>query len=146
MTDNIQDNDETFTISELSKKFSLTARALRFYETKNLIAPKRVGDKRLYSKRDKARLSLVIQGKNVGFSLDEIKEMLDLYDVRDGKKVQLQVSSVKFRNQIEKLKSQKMQIEKAILDLTILCDEVDKVIDGQGKPKNLADIIYSSKN
>lgn len=78
--------EEFYSISELSAKFGLTSRALRFYETKKLIEPQRVGSRRLYSKRDKARLALIVQGKNVGFSLDEIKEMLDLYDIRDGQK------------------------------------------------------------
>ena len=58
--------EETFTISELSAKFDLTSRALRFYETKKLIEPTRVGSKRIYSRRDKARLELVVLGKNVG--------------------------------------------------------------------------------
>ncbi len=145
MTNDIIELEENFTISELSAKFGLTSRALRFYETKQLISPRRIGAKRLYSKRDKVRLALVIQGKNVGFSLDEIKEMLDLYDVRDGQKTQLAVSSIKFRAQIEKLKTQKQQIEKAIGDLTMLCDEVDKIIGGEKQEKDFAEIIYAPK-
>lgn len=136
---------EKYTISELSAKFNLTSRALRFYETKKLISPERIGSKRIYSKRDKVRLALIIQGKNVGFSLDDIKEMLDLYDVRDGQQIQLKVSSQKFREQITKLIKQKSQIDKAISDLTKLCDEVDKVLDGQEINTDLTEIIYGPK-
>lgn len=132
---------DTFTISELSAIFKLTSRALRFYETKKLIEPKRIGSKRLYSKRDKARLALVVQGKNVGFSLDEIKEMLDLYEIRDGQKTQLKMTSLKFRAQIGKLIEQKAQIETAISELTLLCDEVDGVIDGQTKRPKITEIL-----
>lgn len=132
---------DTYTISELSAKFGLTSRALRFYETKKLIEPQRVGSKRIYSKRDKARLSLVVLGKNVGFSLDEIKEMLDLYEVRDGQRTQMKMTSIKFRAQIEKLINQKAQIETAISELTLLCDEVDGVIDGQAKRPKITEIL-----
>lgn len=143
---NIKVNDtdtaeETFTISELSAKFNLTSRALRFYETKKLIEPSRVGSKRIYSRRDKARLELVVLGKNVGFSLDEIKEMLDLYEVRDGQKTQLKLTSIKFRAQIQKLVEQKAQIETAISELTLLCDEVDGVIEGKTNRPKITEIL-----
>ena len=62
----------------------MTLRTLRFYEDKNLLNPRRDGVNRIYSRRDRARLKLVLMGKKVGFSLTEIKEMLDLYDLRDG--------------------------------------------------------------
>lgn len=136
-----QNTQESFTISELSAKFNLTSRALRFYETKKLIEPQRIGSKRLYSKRDKARLELVVLGKNVGFSLDEIKEMLDLYAVRDGQEAQLKLTSVKFRQQIKKLVEQKAQIETAISELTLLCDQVDGVIGGQTKRPKITEIL-----
>lgn len=138
MTQTLQ---ETFTISELSAKFGLTSRALRFYETKKLIEPQRVGSRRLYSKRDKARLALIVQGKNVGFSLDEIKEMLDLYDIRDGQETQMKITSVKFREQIAKLVIQKSEIEKAISELTKLCDEVDGVIDGKQSTAKITELL-----
>lgn len=76
---------EQFTISDLTSEFDCTARALRFYEDEGLIAPARVGLTRVYSKRDRARLAWIMRAKNVGFSLTEIREMIDLYDLDDGR-------------------------------------------------------------
>ncbi|MFO1186029.1 MAG: MerR family DNA-binding transcriptional regulator [Alphaproteobacteria bacterium] len=106
----------TYTIRQLAKEFSLTARAIRFYEDKGLIAPTRIGQNRLFSHRDKVRLSLVVRGKRVGFSLAEIKEMLDLYDLA-GPRAQLAVSVGKFRKRIAELEAQRDEIEHAIEDL-----------------------------
>ena len=77
-------NRDSYTISDLSDEFGVTARALRFYEDEGLIAPERKGLTRVYSKRDRARLAWIMRAKNVGFSLGEIREMIDLYDVGDG--------------------------------------------------------------
>ena len=73
---------EQFAISDLTAEFDVTARALRFYEDEGLIAPARIGLTRVYSKRDRARLAWILRAKNVGFSLTEIKEMIDLYDLQ----------------------------------------------------------------
>ncbi len=73
-----------FTIGDLAKEFGTTLRTLRFYEDKGLLNPKRDGMNRIYNRRDRARLKLVLMGKRVGFSLTEIRDMLDLYDLRDG--------------------------------------------------------------
>ncbi|NRB14409.1 MAG: MerR family DNA-binding transcriptional regulator [Rhizobiales bacterium] len=131
--------EQQFSITELSAMFNLTPRALRFYETKQLISPQRIGSRRVYSKRDKGRLALVVLGKNVGFSLDEIKEMLDLYDLRDGQKTQLKLTSKKFRAQIQKLVEQKKQIQNAIEQLSHLCDQVENAIDGRDGPVKLTE-------
>ena len=72
---------EQFSISDLTSEFDCTARALRFYEDEGLIAPSRIGMTRIYSKRDRARLAWIMRAKNVGFSLNEIREMIDLYDL-----------------------------------------------------------------
>ena len=91
----------TFTIGDLSREFGVTLRTLRFYEDKQLLNPKRHGLNRLYSRRDRARLKLVLMGKKVGFSLTEIKDMLDLYDLKDGQVTQLKVALAKFDKQID---------------------------------------------
>src|SRR5215831_8376542 len=75
---------DVFTIRDLTKEFGVSARTLRFYEEKGLVDPGRRGEQRLYSRRDRARLAYVLAGKSVGFSLEEVREMLDLYDVGDG--------------------------------------------------------------
>ena len=75
-------------IGELCDEFGVTARALRFYEDEALIAPERRGTQRLYTDRDRARLAWILRGKRVGLSLAEIKELLDLYDIGDGRRTQ----------------------------------------------------------
>ena len=74
-----------FTIRDLTKEFDVSARTLRFYQEKGLLDPARRGEQRLYSRRDRARLAYVLAGKAVGFSLEEVREMLDLYDVGEGR-------------------------------------------------------------
>ena len=81
-----------FSVSDLSAEFGVTARALRFYEDEQLIAPERRGTARIYSQRDRARLAWILRGKRVGFSLAEIREMIDLYDIGDGRQVQRAVT------------------------------------------------------
>src|SRR5688500_145401 len=76
------------TIGELCDEFGVTARALRLYEDEARIAPERRGTQRLYSERDRARLAWILRGKRVGLSLSDIKELLDLYDVGDGRRTQ----------------------------------------------------------
>ncbi|NRG19610.1 MerR family DNA-binding transcriptional regulator [Rhizobiales bacterium] len=106
-----------FTIGDLAKEFGVTLRTLRFYEDKGLINPKREGLNRIYTRRDRARLKLVLMGKSVGFSLAEIRDMLDLYDLRDGQVTQLKVALSKFNEQIDVLKKQRSDIDRAIEEL-----------------------------
>src|SRR3977135_987704 len=75
---------DVFTIRDLAKEFGISARTLRFYEEKGLLDPTRRGEQRLYTRRDRARLAYVLAGRTVGFSLEEVREMLDLYDLGDG--------------------------------------------------------------
>jgi DNA-binding transcriptional MerR regulator len=106
-----------FSIGDLSREFGVTLRTLRFYEDKGLVNPRRDGMNRLYSRRDRARLKLVLMGKRVGFSLTEIKNMLDLYDLRDGQVAQLRTALGRFNEQVAVLERQKKDIEQAIAEL-----------------------------
>ena len=106
-----------YTIGEVAKEFDVTHRALRFYEDRGLLHPRRDGQNRLYSRRDVARLKLVLMGKRVGFSLTEIREMLDLYDLRDGQVLQLRVALEKFEHQISILERQQLDVQQALSDL-----------------------------
>lgn len=109
---------EPFTIGDLRREFGVSARTLRFYEEKGLLDPARKGDRRLYSRRDRARLRYVLMGKKAGLSLGEVREILELFELGAGQRPQLREALGKFQQQIERLKRQKSDIETAIGELT----------------------------
>jgi DNA-binding transcriptional MerR regulator len=123
---------DSFTIRDLSREFAVTARTLRFYEERELLSPRRAGQERIYSRRDRARLKLAIMGKCVGFSLDEIRTMLDLYDLGDGQATQLKVALERFHDQIARLKSQRQHLDRAIAELQRASDHIAKKIAARG--------------
>ena len=116
-TPDAAEDGEAFTISDLSAAFSVTARALRFYEDEGLIAPARVGLARIYSRRDRARLAWILRGKRVGFSLADIREMIDLYDIGDDRRTQRDVTLAKCAARIASLRQQQADIDAAIDEL-----------------------------
>jgi DNA-binding transcriptional MerR regulator len=111
------DQRQNFTIRDLTREFGVTSRTLRFYEERGLLTPEREGQERVYSRRDWVRLKLAVMGKSVGFSLEEIRAMLDLYDLGDGQETQLKVAHARFLEQIDRLQRQRSDIDRAIAEL-----------------------------
>lgn len=117
------DDNQEFLISDLSREFGVTLRALRFYEDRGLLSPKRIGTMRIYSSRDRARLSVILKGKQLGFTLAEIQEMLAPSD-RGGPAIDLELSIDKIDEQITHLETQRSEIESAIDELRATRDRL----------------------
>jgi DNA-binding transcriptional MerR regulator len=105
------------TIGEMVADFDVTPRTLRFYEQKELIAPLRDGQKRLYSRRDRARLKLILRGKRFGFSLEEIRQLLNLYHIGDQQVTQLARTCDIGRQRLVAMEAQRAELDTAIADL-----------------------------
>jgi len=118
--------ERTFTIRQLCTEFKATPRALRFYEDKGLLTPARDGMNRVYSYKDRARLILILRGKRVGLSLQEIREILELYGEHDEAMQQNAHSLKKFKEKIVDLEQQREDIEGAINELRAACDRIEK--------------------
>ena len=108
---------ETTNISEICKKFNVTPRTLRFYESKELLFPIRIGQKRIFTRRDQARLKLILQGKRFGFSLEDIRKLLNLYDIGDQQTTQLAKTYELAAQRLKIMESQRDELTLAIDDL-----------------------------
>lgn len=109
--------DTSSTIREMCDEFGVTARTLRFYEAKELLFPIRHGQKRLFTKRDRARLKLISKGKRFGFSLEEIRQLLNLYDMGDQQQTQLFRTYELAKERLKQLESQHFEIGETIEEL-----------------------------
>ncbi|MEM9425904.1 MAG: MerR family DNA-binding transcriptional regulator [Pseudomonadota bacterium] len=109
---------ETYmTIREMCDAFSVTPRTLRFYEAKELLNPERRGTKRLFTRRDRARLKLILKGKRFGFSLEDIRQLLDLYDPKQQNLPQMQRAYDLGRERLADLEARRAELEAIITDL-----------------------------
>lgn len=124
-----QDKEKLYRIGELASEFDVSLRTLRFYEDKELIAPKRVGTTRLYSRSDRGRLQLIMIAKRLGFSLDNIKRFLELYDPSENNRSQLNFALEKGLEQMENLKDEEAKIQDSINELTKTLGTVRQMLD-----------------
>ena len=148
----ITESANTFGISHLAREFSITARAIRFYEDQGLITPVRTGSGgrvRVYSQRDRARLKLLLRGKRLGLSLQEIRELLDMYETPADTEPQL----TRF---LEVLDARRESLQQQLVDLTQLLADIDgqradaeqalRVLDAGGAPAKAAPAAAGSAN
>ena len=108
---------EPMNIREMCDAYDVTPRTLRFYEAKELLFPIREGQRRLFTKRDRARLKLILRGKRFGFALEEIRQLLDLYHMDDGQETQLSKSYELAEKHLADMEAQKAELEEAISEL-----------------------------
>ncbi len=131
--DNDRDGIETtYTIAELAAEFAVTPRSIRFYEDKELIQPHREGTARIYNRRDRGRLILILRGKRLGFSLAEIKEVLDLYDHSDDRIEQLKLTLKRSRERLDILAQQRRDIDSTTAELEDVCRQLEKSLADKG--------------
>jgi DNA-binding transcriptional MerR regulator len=110
-----------FSITDLAQEMDITTRTIRFYEDRGLLRPARRGQQRVYSRADRTRLKLVLRGKRLGWPLDDIREMIELYDLPDGERKQLSVMLERIRQSRHTLLQQQEDIELALREF----DEIE---------------------
>ncbi|MGZ2256854.1 MerR family transcriptional regulator [Roseobacter sp. A03A-229] len=131
--------DEIMTIREMCDAFDVTPRTLRFYESKELLFPIREGQKRLFTRRDRARLKLILRGKKFGFSLEEIRQLLDLYDMGDQQQTQLERTYEVARDRLADLVSQRDALNEAIAELTEQLKWGEEMLTSLRAPRSAAE-------
>ncbi len=118
-------------IQEVADSLGITPRTLRFYEDKGLIEPRRVGNARIYTRRETARMQLILRGKRLGFSLRDIQEFLDLYDADPQHLEQMRALAARCRERIEELEAQRDALDQTLAELAAIereaLDRVEKV-------------------
>jgi DNA-binding transcriptional MerR regulator len=126
---------ETLTIREMCDAYDVTPRTLRFYEAKELLFPLRIGQKRLFTKRDRARLKLILRGKRFGFSLEDIRQLLDLYYKGDGQLRQIEETYKLASKRLEDLEKQRSDLDAAITDLRDQLKWGEKMLTSLSQPR-----------
>ncbi len=130
--------NDMMTIRQMCDAFDVTPRTLRFYEAKELLFPERQGQKRLFTKRDRARLKLIIRGKRFGFSLEEIRQLLDLYHKGDQQQTQITRAYDIARERLADLEAQREELDGAINDLKEQLKWGEKMITSMKQPMSAA--------
>ncbi|TGQ65167.1 MAG: MerR family DNA-binding transcriptional regulator [Mesorhizobium sp.] len=131
----VESGEDLVRIGEMAKKYGVTLRTLRFYEDKGLLNPQRDGSTRLYTRRDKARLKLILLGRKVGFSLRDVKQMMDLYDPTGSNTKQLRLALDKSEKQLARLQKQRALIDDAINELSGSMSAVRQMLTERTAPQ-----------
>lgn len=124
---------DTFSIREMCDAFDVTPRTLRFYEQKELLFPIRHGTHRLFTKRDRARLTLILRGKRFGFSLEDIRQLLDMYDRDGSSEGQLVRTYGLAQDRLRQMEAQRAELDEAIAELKIEIAQGAAMIAGFSK-------------
>jgi DNA-binding transcriptional MerR regulator len=120
---------DLYSVTELATELGVTPRAIRFYETKGLIKPQRAGTTRVYNHRDRGRMQLILRGKRLGFTLADIKEYLDMYDLDPSKTKQVKLLLGKVERRIGELEQQREDLETTLLELDEMRQECFSAIE-----------------
>lgn len=131
--------EKTLTIREMCEAYDVTPRTLRFYEAKELLFPIREGQKRLFTKSDRGRLKLILRGKRFGFSLEEIRQLLDLYNLGDQQQTQLARAYDVARDRLADMQGQRDALDEAIADLKNQMKWGEKMLASMSQPKKAAE-------
>ena len=131
--------NDIMTIREMCQAFDVTPRTLRFYESKELLFPAREGQKRLFSKRDRARLKLILRGKRFGFSLEEIRQLLDLYHIGDQQQTQLARTREIALERLADMEQRQNELGQAISDLREQLKWAESMIDATSSSRKAAE-------
>ena len=126
----VSENRDLFAIADLAREFGISTRAIRFYEAKGLLAPERVGATRIFRRRDRARLILILRGKRLGFSLRDISDYLSLYDANRSQQVHLLTAKVDER--LASLEAQLEDLQTTIAELREIRKLADERLDKAG--------------
>lgn len=120
--------DDVLTIGQMCTEFDVTPRTLRFYESKELIFPIRQGQRRLFTRACRGRMKLIMQGKRFGFSLEDIRQLLNLYNVGDQQTTQLTRTCEKARERLAEMEAQRAELTSAIVDLSAQIGEIESML------------------
>lgn len=120
--------DSMLTIRQMCELFDVTPRTLRFYEAKELLAPKRIGQKRLFNHRDRTRMKLILRGKRYGFSLEDIRQLLDLYNSGEGQILQISRTLDISNERLAEMELRKLELDAAIADLRTQITEGENIM------------------
>lgn len=123
--------NDLFSVNQLAEELRVTPRAIRFYEVKGLIHPRRAGTTRVFDRRDRARLMLVLRGKRLGFSLAEIREFLDLYDADRTQRAQARMLLEGVRKRMADLEQQKRDLDQTLKELRAVEREAEAALEGR---------------